>query len=75
MLLADRPDGYFNPEDEPMDIVDIDELDIPHAERFRFRYRVIEHDTARKALPTLTSPWEERGRETDLLRSRHPHPS
>ena len=37
-LLADEPDGYFDPSREPFHIVRLSELDIPHLERFRFQY-------------------------------------
>lgn len=48
VLLADRLDGYFDPHSERFNLVDIDELEIPDPDRFRFRYTVIEHDTAVK---------------------------
>jgi glycosyltransferase involved in cell wall biosynthesis len=48
VLLADRIDGYFNPEEENFQVVLAEELDIPEAGRFRFHYNVLEHDTAVK---------------------------
>ncbi len=48
VLLADRVDGAFDPGAEAFHLVDLDELDIPDPNRFRFHYNVLEHDTAVK---------------------------
>jgi len=38
VLLADEPDGYFDPAREPFQIIGLSELQVPHLERFRFHY-------------------------------------
>lgn len=38
VLLADEPDRYIDPSQEPFHIVNLSELDIPQLERFRFHY-------------------------------------
>jgi hypothetical protein len=38
VLLADEPDGCFDPSREPFHVVPLSELDIPRLERFRFHY-------------------------------------
>ena len=38
VLLADEVDGLFAPELEPFELLTLDELEIPHLERFRFHY-------------------------------------
>jgi len=48
VLLADRLDGYFDPQEEEFELVEVEELSIPNPNRFRFHYNVLEHDTAVK---------------------------
>lgn len=38
VLLADRVDGYFDPAAEDFELLTLDDLEIPHVERFRFHY-------------------------------------
>lgn len=48
LCLADRVDGYFNPDDEPYTIVPAAELGIANFEDFSFRYDIMEFNTAVK---------------------------
>jgi hypothetical protein len=48
VLLADKLDGYFDPRKEQFELLELDQLDIPDPDRFRFHYNVLEHDTAVK---------------------------
>ncbi|HEY8490962.1 MAG TPA: methyltransferase domain-containing protein, partial [Dehalococcoidia bacterium] len=48
VLLADRLDGCFDPAGERFQLVELDQLAIPEPEWFRFKYTVLEHDTAVK---------------------------
>jgi glycosyltransferase involved in cell wall biosynthesis len=48
VLLCDTIDGYFDPANEPFDIVLLEELDIPDFEIFSFQYIIIELNTAAK---------------------------
>ena len=38
VLLADEVDGYFDPEQEPYELVLLRDLDLPHGGRFRFSH-------------------------------------
>jgi hypothetical protein len=38
VLLADEPDGYFDPDLEPFQVIPLSNLAIPDLERFRFHY-------------------------------------
>ncbi len=48
VILVDRIDGYFDPAKEPFDVVLSEELDIPKARWFHFKYPVLELSTAVK---------------------------
>lgn len=48
VLLCDRIDGYFDPENEPFEMIDVSKLEIPCFQEMSFRYNVIELDTAVK---------------------------
>lgn len=50
VLLVDRIDGYFKPENEPFTLIPIEELagEIPEIERFCFQYSITELNTAAK---------------------------
>jgi hypothetical protein len=50
VLLADEVDGWFDPAQEPFELIPLAALDIPHAERFRFRY-------AKQPLSYATTPF------------------
>jgi glycosyltransferase involved in cell wall biosynthesis len=60
VILVDRIDGYFDPLKEPFDIVLSEELDIPKARWFHFKYPVLELSTAVKpyALGLLLDRYE-----------------
>ncbi len=38
VLLADEPDGWFDPGTEPFEVIGLSDLQIPHVDRVRFRY-------------------------------------
>src|SRR5262245_29611445 len=40
VLLVDRIDGYFQPENEPFCTIGIEELDIPNRDGFCFKYTI-----------------------------------
>ena len=48
VLLVDRCDGYFDPASEPFELVEVEELRLPTAERMCFQYTVLELNTAVK---------------------------
>ncbi|HLB25937.1 MAG TPA: group 1 glycosyl transferase, partial [Nitrospirota bacterium] len=48
LLLADRPDGCFDPGKEPFEVVEVDALGLPERERMYFQYNVLELNTAVK---------------------------
>ncbi len=48
VLLLDSPSGFFSPEDEPFQLVEVSELDIPNLGGFLFKYSVLEASTAVK---------------------------
>jgi glycosyltransferase involved in cell wall biosynthesis len=48
VLLVDRIDGYFDPRHEPFHLVTVEELNIPHFDRFCFKYNIVELNTAVK---------------------------
>jgi glycosyltransferase involved in cell wall biosynthesis len=48
VLLVDRNDGLFDAEEEPFELVEIDQLPIPDRKRFCFQYSVVELNTAAK---------------------------
>ena len=48
VLLVDRVDGYFRPESERFYLLDIEALDIPGKDSFRFKYNILELNTAVK---------------------------
>jgi glycosyltransferase involved in cell wall biosynthesis len=60
VILVDRIDGYFDPGKEPFDIVLSEELDIPKARWFHFKYPILELSTAVKpyALDLLLDRYE-----------------
>jgi hypothetical protein len=49
-LLADRADGYFDVGREDFEVIEIEQLDIPHVRRFCFQYSPL-------ALNTAVKPW------------------
>src|SRR5215510_2137251 len=48
VLLVDRVDGYFEPQQERFYLVGIDELNIPDKDSFCFKYNILELNTAVK---------------------------
>ncbi len=50
VLLVDKVDGYFNPEDEKFTLVELEELRglVPGLEKFCFQYTILELTTAAK---------------------------
>jgi len=48
VLLLDSPCGFFNPADEPFEIILASELDIPNLSGFLFKYSILEASTAVK---------------------------
>jgi glycosyltransferase involved in cell wall biosynthesis len=60
VILVDRVDGYFDPAKESFDVVLSEELDIPNARWFHFKYPVLELSTAVKpyALGLLLERYE-----------------
>jgi hypothetical protein len=48
VLLVDRVDEYFQPENENFDLVGTDELDFPNKDSFCFKYNILELNTAVK---------------------------
>ncbi|HXG93051.1 MAG TPA: glycosyltransferase [Blastocatellia bacterium] len=48
VLLVDRVDGYFKPDEESFRLVQIEDLDIPDLNRFCFQYTILELNTAVK---------------------------
>jgi hypothetical protein len=48
VLLVDRVDGYFKPEQELFHLVGVDELNIPDKNSFCFKYNILELNTAVK---------------------------
>ncbi len=50
VLLVDRVDGYFNPEDEKFKLVELEELRglVPDLDKFCFQYTILELNTAAK---------------------------
>jgi glycosyltransferase involved in cell wall biosynthesis len=48
VILADRIDGYFDPTNEPFEVILSEELDIPNAGWFHFKYTILELSTAVK---------------------------
>lgn len=48
VLLVDKLDGYFDPSLEPFELVQLEEVGIPHLRRFCFQYTVVELNTAVK---------------------------
>lgn len=48
VLLVDRVDGYFNPENERFYLVGLNDLNIPNLSGFCFKYTILELNTAVK---------------------------
>lgn len=48
VLLADKVDGYFKPEDEVFELFTAEDLGIPNFESFKFKYSQLEFNTAVK---------------------------
>ena len=48
VLLADQIDGYFAPEREPFDVIELSALRIPNLRRFCFQYNIAELNCAAK---------------------------
>ncbi len=49
VLLVDRVDGCFDPEQEPFDVLEVEQLDnLPELRQFLFKYRLLELATAVK---------------------------
>ena len=49
VLLVDRVDGCFDPEQEPFDVLEVEQLDnVPELRQFLFKYRLLELATAVK---------------------------
>ncbi len=49
VLLVDRVDGCFDPEQEPFDVIEVEQLDnVPELRQFLFKYRLLELATAVK---------------------------
>ncbi len=50
VLLVDRSDGYFNSENEPFELIEIEKLrnNIPDLDRFCFQYTILELNTGVK---------------------------
>lgn len=49
VLLVDRVDGCFDPEREPFDVLEVEQLDnVPELRQFLFKYRLLELATAVK---------------------------
>jgi hypothetical protein len=48
VLLADKVDGYFDPADEPFEVLEADSLGIKDFDSFSFKYNIVEFNTAVK---------------------------
>ncbi len=48
VLLADKIDGYFEPEKEPFEVIEADSLGIKDFDAFSFKYNIVEFNTAVK---------------------------
>src|SRR5438034_2718545 len=48
VILADRPDGFFDPKREDFDIILSEDLSIPEPRWFHFKYTILELNTAVK---------------------------
>ncbi len=48
LLLVDRIEGYFDPADEPFELLTLDDLTIPGANLFPYQYSILELNTAVK---------------------------
>jgi hypothetical protein len=48
VLLADKADGYFVPEEEPFTVIEADSLGIEDFDSFSFKYNIVEFNTAVK---------------------------
>ncbi len=48
VLLADRLENYFDPEQEPFELFYLEDLSIPQLPRFCFQYQLLELNTAAK---------------------------
>jgi hypothetical protein len=48
VLLADKIDGYFDPQKEPFEVIEADALGIEDFDSFSFKYNIVELNTAVK---------------------------
>ena len=48
VILVDRVDGYFEPADEPFDLILSEDLNLPESHWFHFKYSLLELSTAVK---------------------------
>lgn len=48
VLLVDKVDGYFDPEQELFTLLTLSDIDLPSADTFPFRYTIVELNTAVK---------------------------